>query len=339
MKADRARIERAVTTPDAASRCVLLYGPDEAGSRQLADRFGEAMGAGAERVDLTGPGLKGDPARLAEEAASISLFGDVRWIRVEPVGDEAADAVEALLATSAAGNPVVLVAGVLRKESRLVKLATAAPAALAFASYVPEGAEADRLVIGMARALGLQLRQETARRLLDAADGDRAVLARELEKYALYLDASPAAPKPLEHDVIDALSAEASEGDLGRLVDAVLGGDAATVDVEVDRLGAGAEPVQALRVLMTRLLLLARVRAAMAAGNGVEAALEQSATGLFWKDKPIVTRQAARWPADALARSIERLAGAERVAKSSAASPAAFREELFAIARHAARLR
>ena len=36
------------------------------------------MGAEAERVDLSGAELKADPARLADEAASISLFGGAR---------------------------------------------------------------------------------------------------------------------------------------------------------------------------------------------------------------------------------------------------------------------
>ena len=42
----------------------------------------------AERIDLGGADLRGDPARLADEAASISMFGGARWILVEPAGDE-----------------------------------------------------------------------------------------------------------------------------------------------------------------------------------------------------------------------------------------------------------
>ena len=104
MKADAAQVARALDKPDPALRLILLYGPDESGSRALASRVDKALGADAERIDLSGSQLKGDPARLADEAASISLFGGARHIRVDPAGDEAIEAVEALLEAPSAGN-------------------------------------------------------------------------------------------------------------------------------------------------------------------------------------------------------------------------------------------
>ena len=71
-----------------------------------------AMGPGAERIDLDGATLRGDPARLADEAASLSLFGDARHIRVTGMGEESLAAVAALLPTAAqlerSLQPVVL---------------------------------------------------------------------------------------------------------------------------------------------------------------------------------------------------------------------------------------
>ncbi len=52
------------------------------------------------------------------------------------------------------------------------------------------------------------------------------------------LDASPEAPRPLDHDVVDALGAGSDEGDLTRLVDSVAGGDAAALEAELARLHA-----------------------------------------------------------------------------------------------------
>ena len=105
-------------------------------------------------------------------------------------------AVEALLEAPAAGNPVALVAGALKPTSTLLKLALAAPAALAFASYVPDAREADRLV---ARAgpgdRAWSLRADVARRIAEACGGNRAIIEQELAKFALYLDATPEAPR------------------------------------------------------------------------------------------------------------------------------------------------
>ena len=88
-----------------------------------------------------------------------------------------------------AGNPVVLVAGNLRKDAKLVKLALASPLALAFASYLPEGQAADRVAVDLAREAGLRLEPRAAQALVAATNADRALMAREIEKLALYLDA------------------------------------------------------------------------------------------------------------------------------------------------------
>jgi DNA polymerase-3 subunit delta len=262
MKANRAQIERALDGAGAEHRLYLLYGPDESSSRDLASRLARALGTEAERIDLDGATLKSDPARLADEAASISLFGGRRFLRVEPAGDESVEAVEALLSATAAGNPVVMIAGTLRKDSKLVKLALAHPAILAFASYAPEGGDADRLATAMARDAGLRVRPDVARRLASATGGDRALLAREIDKLALYLDAAPDRPRDLDHEALDALGAAIEEGDLSRLVEAVMGGDPAAADAELARLGGeGIEGIPILRALLRRLHLLAPLRA------------------------------------------------------------------------------
>ena len=48
MKPEEQRLRRALDGADPAIRFYLLYGPDEAGSRALAERLGAAMGADAE---------------------------------------------------------------------------------------------------------------------------------------------------------------------------------------------------------------------------------------------------------------------------------------------------
>ena len=100
MKANRAQIERGVAAP-AAHPFFLLHGPDQSGSRALARRIAAAMGAEAERIELSGAELRADPARLADEAASISLFGGARYILVEPagLGQALADDLQALSAS------------------------------------------------------------------------------------------------------------------------------------------------------------------------------------------------------------------------------------------------
>lgn len=341
MKANRPQLDRALKSP-AETRFFLFYGPDEAGSQALVKALAAAAGAGAERIDLSGAELRGDPARLADEAASLSLFGGARYIVVEPAGDEAVPAIEALLGLPTAGNPVALVAGALKPTSKLLKLALAEPAALAFASYVPEGRDAERLAADMARAEGLNVRPDLARRIADSCAGNRAVIEQELRKLALYADASPEAPRALEHDALDAVGAASEEGDLSRLVDGVGSGNAALLHAELLRLRSeGIEGIPLIRAVLKRMVLLTRLRAEVDSGSPVAAVMASpAAKAIFWKEKDAVAAQLGRWRSDLLAKSLSRLLEAERQVKASGGlGPLAADEELFAICRQAARLR
>jgi DNA polymerase-3 subunit delta len=340
VKANRAQAEKALRDPKAV-RYFLLHGPDESGSRALAKLLGAAMGEGAERINLTGAELKGDPARLADEAASISMFGDRRWILVDPAGDEAIAAVEALAEAPPGGNPVAILAGALKPASKLLKLAVADQAAIAFASYLPDGRDAGRLVSELARGTGLDVRSDVAQRIADASGGNRAIIEQELTKFAIYLDAGPGAVKTLDHDVIDLLGADSDEGDLGRLVDCVLGGDLVQLEAEIARLRTeGQEGITLIRALLRRMILLARLRAEVDQGSSPAGVMASSGKSLFWKEKDTVAEQLGRWRSPLVAKGVSRLVEAERLVMSPGGPGiVAADAELFAICRQAARLR
>ena len=341
MKPEEARLRRALDAADPEIRFYLLYGPDEAGSRALSDRLAAAMGPDAERIDLTSGQLKADPARLADEAAAISLFGGRRWIRVEPATDDALEAVRALLEAPAAGNPVAAIGGALRKDSKLVKLVQASNAALSHQSWVPEGRNAAALAVEVGRELGLQIRNDVANRIATACNADRALMTRELEKMALYLDAAPDRPRPLENEALDALGAAMEEGDLSRLSNAVFSGNPGEADAELARLAnEGIEDIPVLRSLARRALQLAQLRAQMAEGESIDRVMETAGKAIFWKEKAVIQGQLQRWTPDGLAIAITRLAEAERQVKAPGyVGGALVEEEVLAISRFAARRR
>lgn len=336
MKADANGITRALDKPDPAIRLYLLYGPDESGSRALAGRIDKALGSAAERIDLSSAQLKSDPALLADEAASISLFGGARHIRIDPATDELIEAVEALMDASSAGNPVVLVAGALRKDARLVKLALASPAALAFASYLPEGQAADRVATDLARTLGLRIDPRAAHALVAATNADRALMARELEKLALYLDASPEDPRPADSSALAAIGATSEDSDLSAIVDAVMGGHPAEAAAELSLIGP-TEAVGVIRALLRRLAQIAPLRAEVAAGQSIDAVMASAGKSIFWKDQKVVAGLLQRWTPERIATAIRRLAALERAYKrSGTAGMVLIGEEILTIARAAA---
>ncbi len=339
MKANRQQIERALDAPASEIRIYLLYGPDEAGSAALAKRLERAMGDGAERIDLDGATLKGDPARLADEAAAFSMFGDKRWVRISGAGEESVAAIEALLEAPQAGNPVIAVSGAIKASSRLAKLCLDHPAAMAFASYVPDEREAAQIAVALGRERGVRIATDLARRIADIAANDRALMAGEIEKIALYLDAAPERPAEASGEILDLVSAETLEADVGPIVNAVLGGDVDALHHALGALAAGATPLAAAtRPLLTRAMLIAQIQAEFERTGSMDRAMESAGKAIFWKDKGDVQRQVRAWPADTVARLVHRLLAAERMTRDArGAGDIAVRQEWLTIARQASR--
>ena len=337
MKASKQSVRRAVDQPNPQLRFYLFHGPDDAQSRALGQRLLKALGAA--KFAVAAGAVKSDPATLADEAGAMSLFGEPRAIWIEPAGDEIAPGVEALLEAASVESPVVAIAGALRKTSTVLKLAEASPLALAFASYVPEGQDAERMVMDAGRSFGLKVSPGVAARIAAAAGNDLALASQELQKLAIYLDASPEAPKELDHDAVDAVGTDTAEGDMLRLADLALGGDLDGLADELARMvPGGSEAIPVVRSLQRRLLMLAPMRARIERGESLDAVMTSMVKSLFWKDKAMVARMLSKWSAERLAKVAERTGRLERgLMFSSAPQQEALGEELLAIAREARR--
>jgi len=335
VKASKASIARAVDQPAAGTRFYLFHGPDEGQSRALAARLLEALGA-AKFVVAAGT-VKSDPAALVDEAGAMSLFGGKRAIWIEPASKDIEEGVAALLEAVAVESVVVAIAGALSRTSPLLKLAEGSPLALAFASYPPEGQDAERMVIELGRRFGLKVSPPVAARLADSSANDQAIVAQELQKFALYLDASPEAPRELGHDAVDEVGAESAEGDFLRLADLALSGEVDELSDELARLpGSGNDAVPVLRSLQRRLLMLAPLRARVELGERPDAVMTSLGKSLFFKDQTKVRRMLSKWSANDLATAADRAGKLERsLMFSRVPDREALGEELLAIARKA----
>ncbi|HKP33952.1 MAG TPA: DNA polymerase III subunit delta [Sphingomicrobium sp.] len=335
MKASKANIGRLVDQPTPDTRLYLFHGPDEAQSRALGARLLEALAA--TKVAVAASAIKSDPAALVDEAGAMSLFGGKRAIWIEPATKDIEEGVAALLEGPPPENPVVAIAGALSKASALLKMAEASPHAIAYAAYAPEGPDAERMVVDIGRRFGLKISPPVAARLADACGNDQAIVAQELGKLGLYLDASPHAPKELEHGAIDAVGAESAEGNFLRLADLALGGEMEALTEELARLPAGgSEAIPVVRSLQRRLLMLAPARARIERGERVDAVMASFGRALFFKEKSKVQRLLSKWSAADLATVADRAGKLERSLMFTAAPDReTLGEELLAIARKA----
>src|SRR5437773_269041 len=104
MKLPAARVAAFLRRPDREIHAVLLYGPDAGLVSERADVVARTVCPDLKdpfRVaHLNGAALAADPARLADEAAQMSLIGGRRGVRVR----DAADRPAALLARLSVGD-------------------------------------------------------------------------------------------------------------------------------------------------------------------------------------------------------------------------------------------
>ncbi len=317
MKVDGSRIAAIARRWPDEIRMVLLHGADSAASRDLADLLTRQFADPGNPMAVTtvaGAALGSDPQALLAATGAVSMFGDRTLVRVDGLDENGMDAVAALLAAPP-GNPVVAVAGALKKGSKLQALAEKSPAVAAMVNYEPSLRDALRLATEIGSELGLKPSRDAAVLVFEAAGGDRMIMRRELEKLALYLDATPAAPQTLDVAAVAALSASAGDADQFGLGAAVAGGQAALVSDLLARLPAGMGIV-AVRAVERRFSLLLSLRAGVEAGATPHAVVEAARPPIFWKEKDAVVAELAAWSSAAIATALGALLGAERAIKS-----------------------
>lgn len=316
MKIDAARAAAFARTWPGDVRLLLLHGYDESASRDLAGQIiaGQAA-AGVGVTELIGAALKDDPQALLAAVTSLSMFGDRELLRVDGLDDDGVGAVQALLA-GPVGHPVLAVAGALKKGSKLLAVAEREPAVAACVQYEATLRDAPRLLADMAAPLGLNLDRGVAESLFEGCDGERMVMRRELEKFALYKNAEPGAVQRLTMEDLAALGVVSGEAELFAPIAAVTTGDVAEASELMGRLPDGTA-IPLLRALERRLALLAALREEVDAGKSPAAAVESVGRAIFFKEKPIITKALTLWNQKALSSALADLLAAEQAVKAS----------------------
>jgi len=328
---------RALTQLAPGIRLVLLYGPDTSASadhaRSVARRFPDADG----ELVIAAASLTGDPAALVAAASEIPMFGGTRVIRVDDAGEDVLGAVSQLL-DAAVTSPVVIVAGVLKKGSKLVARVEAAADAIAVVSYAPDAAATASAIVDIASGYGLRLARDAIAAIAQATAGDRGVARQEIAKLALYVDARPDAPASAALADVAAISADLADADLGALVDGVVGGNPAEVSRQLVDFAATVPGIVMVRAVARRLWLLLDLRAAVDGGASASRAVDAARPPIFWKDRPLVVMQVAKWRTGAIRTALTRILDAERAVKrSGSAGDVAVNQLLLSLSVQAAR--
>ena len=321
MKFNASQADRFVRAPDPNIRAVLVYGPDAGLVRERAEAIARAVAPELSdpfRVtNLSARQLEDDPARLADEAASLTLTGGRRVVRVDDAGDGLSGLMKAFLAEAVGDALVVLQAGDLPARSSLRKVFETAELGAALPCYRDDRRSLSAVITASLLDQGLKATPDAMAYLVANLGGDRQLTRRELEKLILFKG-----PSGGEIELEDAVACvgDSTAITLDDLAFAIGGGDLAGLERALMRsFEAGSSPVAVLRATARHFQRLHLATGAIAAGVSPSDAVKRLRPPVFWKLTERFTAQCRAWSPGRLAKALARLLQAETACKATGA--------------------
>jgi DNA polymerase-3 subunit delta len=336
MRVDARRVDAFLRDPGAC-RAVLLFGDDAGLIRERAETMVRAVAGSLDDPFLVAELGRENIARLPDEAATLSLTGGRRVVRVREVTDAAGtEAVRAVLGGRASAL-VVIEGASLAARSRLRTLLEGAPDGTAIGCYPEDARSLGETIRAGLTAAGVQIDREALAWLTSQLGVDRASTRAELEKLALFAGTG---------GTVDLSAAMTCVGDLAGLslddaLFAATEGDVATTDRALElAIAEGATPVGVIRAGLLHLQRLHRARLAMDDGASSTDATKAARPPVFFRRLGPFSRALGLWSTAALNAALVGLADAERACKRTASPDLTIcRNAMLALARRAAAVR
>lgn len=280
-------------------RLFLFYGPDTglAAERALkVARIHLGDGAGPDDIlRLDGDTLGDDPARLADEAAQVSMFGGERVIRVvNASGAAASRAIEGWL-DDPVGSLVTVEVGDVRPGQKLRSRVASEKTknAVAVGCYPDDAGSMDRLVEEVLREEGFRIQGDARQGLLARLGPDRRMNRETVRLLTLY-----AGDPQQEITLADVQAALGDSSAVGfeTIAFACLGGDTAEALRLFDKsMAEKTHPIITVSSLLTQFDRFDALEAARQAGKSADVAMK--AMRIFPKSRQdAFQRMASYWP-------------------------------------------
>ena len=322
MKIPAGKVERFLRAPDETMPVVLIYGPDEGLVRERADRLIKSVledpGDPFRLSDIAADQIKNDSALLADEARALCLMGGRRVVRIRQGSDMLRVAVKGLLGFEVIDALVVIECGDLGRASSLRKLIEAASNAAALPCYRDEGRDLGSLIDRLLAERHLRADAEARTYLIEHLGGDRAVTRAELDKLALFVDASSKTPRRVGFDDVAGMIGDSAAIGLDDLAHATTLGDAKAVERCLNRLlGEGQAPVRLIRTLLNHVTRLRRLALQVDKGETIDRAIGQARPPIHFRRKVDVKASLRHWDGKSLQAAQASLMAAEISCKTS----------------------
>jgi DNA polymerase-3 subunit delta len=311
--------DRFVAQPPKGLRVALVFGPDAGLVQERAEKLLKTVTPDLTDAfnvaDLSESVLLSDPARLADEAAAISMMGGRRVVRVRGASNDLAELFEQFLDDPLGDALVVVEAGDLSKGTGLRKLFEGDDKAAAIACYADNARNLEDVVRDALRAEGLSIAPDALADAVSRLGSDRGVTRRELEKLALYAKGQ----KSVSLDDVRAVMGDEAEARTEEATDAAGNGDFAKLDLALERLWtADMSPVAVVRGAMGHFQRLLLVAESTARGEQLDTALKRLRPPLHFLRADSFKAQVRRWNQDRIGDALDMLLEAETLTKTTA---------------------
>jgi DNA polymerase-3 subunit delta len=310
--------DRYVARPPKDLAIALVYGPDAGLVQERAEKLLKSVVPDLTDpfnvADLSEAVLLADPARLADEAAAISMMGGRRVVRVRGAGNDLAELFESFLDDPKGDALVVIEAGDLAKTSALRKLFDGHKQAAAVQCYPDSPRDLPDVVRDALRAEGLSIAPDALEDAVSRLGSDRGVTRREIEKLLLYMHGR----KQVTLEDVRAVMGDEAEVRSESACDAAGSGDLPRLDRELERLwAADTPPAQVLRSAMGHFQKLLQARESAARGESLEMVMKRMRPPVHFSRSASFKSQAQRWPADKLGEALDMLLEAEVLSRTT----------------------
>jgi DNA polymerase-3 subunit delta len=315
--------DRFAAKPPAGIVAVLVYGPDAGLVRQRIESLAlsvlDDLADPFRLTEISDSDLKSDPARLADEAASISMLGGRRVVRLRGIGDSATKTVTSFLENPIGDALVLAEGGELGPRSSLRLLFEEAENAAALPCYADDAGTLGEVIRARLGAAGLKTEPAALDYLLSHLGSDRGVTQNELEKLVLYMGMGEkgATREVTLADARDCIGDNAASN-LDAVIDATLGGELEDLDTALARArAADTNAIVILNALSRHLMQLQLAAARVETGSDVGGAIRSFRPPLHFKRKDAVTRQMKNWNRRKLDRALALALEAEGQCKTT----------------------
>lgn len=319
MKLTGGKIEAFLRAPDLSVQAILLFGPDEGLVRErsivLSKVCVEDLNDPFCTVEMFASDLKSDPARLVDEAQSISFGGGQRLVRVRQANDACLPACKILLDAAPCKESMVIIdAGDLNPRSKLRKLFETSKKAVCLPCYGDDARSLPNVIRENLKTHGLTADRDAVQLLTQFLGSDRSVTRGELDKLALYMGDE----KTVTQDHVRAAVGDSAANDVDDVIYAAASGNFADLEASLARvLADGTNPVQLVRGAQRHFHRLHLARGHISSGMNVFDATKALRPPVMFMRADSFKMQLNLWSAQKLTRAFDVLTQCETDCKTT----------------------